>query len=720
MIAEPKVDALPRALAALRDDLEVSLVTRRGERIAVLKDPVAHRFYELLEDDYRAALLIDPALPPGQAIALLRQKGPASWRSADDKSLALRLQRLSGELRANGLARGGTVKTTKTAPTSVLGEWQQRLRGVVSILFLRIPLGDPSYLLEKAAPLCRIFFHPLFLSASALFVVLSAIVFFAAGGPGAFEPGWFASWKALLFFYFGLGLLKVVHEGAHAVAVRQYGGKVHEAGTTLVAGLPLFYVEASDSYLFPKKSQRIAVAAAGIVAELIVAAVLVWLWFFMADGFARQLVLNLLLVASVSTVLFNGNPLMRFDGYYILADALDRPDLRERSGEFVSSRLGDFLLGTKSREVPRKEAWLLGCYGVLSQAWLIIVILGIWRFLSVVAQPHGLQSAVNLLIGAWVINSLVFPFFQFCRGLFERAEASRGARRKRALAGLAVASLVVAGIFFVPLPHWIARSCVLEPADDSVLRAGVDGFVAEVLVTEGETVKAGQILSRLRSSALTAELQSAKLAVNQAEASLRGAVTASSLAEVGKQRTALAAARSRLAETEKRAERLVLTAAIDGVVATRDMDTKLGQFLKAGDVFCVVQPPMLDEFLVPLGEKEARQVKSGATARLRLRGQPGKVFHGVVAGDPLRLIAEQLPAGLREAAGGDVAVSANAARQEMLLADTHFAKVRITNPDDTLKIGMTGRVRIACGNQTIAGRLASALADFVRLDVRMQ
>lgn len=720
MIAEPTVNAPPRALAALRDDLEVTLVVRRGQRIAVLKDPVAHRFYELPEDDYRAALLIDASLPPGQVIALLREKGPASWRSADDKSLALRLQRLSGELRANGLARGGGIKTGKTAPASVFGEWQQRLRGVVSVLFLRIPLGDPSALLEKAAPLCRIFFHPLFLAAAALFVVLSAIFFFAAGGLGAFEPGWFASWKALLFFYLGLVLLKVIHEGAHAVAVRHYGGKVHEAGATLVAGLPLFYVEASDSYLFPKKSQRIAVAAAGIVAELVVAAVLVWIWFFMADGFARQLVLNLLLVASVSTVLFNGNPLMRFDGYYILADALDRPDLRERSGEFVSSRLGDFLLGTKSREVPRKEAWLLGSYGVLSQAWLIIVILGIWRFLSVVAQPHGLQWAVNLLIGAWVLNSLVFPFFQFCRGLFKRAAASQGNRRKRALTGLALASVIVVGIFFVPLPHWIARSCVLEPADDSVLRAGVDGFVAEVLVTEGEVVKAGQMLGRLRSSALAAELESAKLAVDQAEASLRSAVTASSLAEVGKQRTALAAAHSRLAETEKRAERLVLTAPIDGVVATRDMEMKLGQFLKAGDIFCVVQPPMLDEFLVPLGEKEARQVKNGASARLRLRGQPGRVFHGVVAGDPLRLSAEQLPAGLRDAAGGDVAVSSNTARQETLLADTHFAKVRISNPDDTLKIGMTGRVRIACGNQTIAGRLAGALADFVRLDVRMQ
>ena len=121
MIAEPTVNAPPRALAALREDLEVSVVTRRGERIAVVKDPVGHRFYELPEDDYRAALLIDASLPSGHVIARLRQEGPTSWRSADDKSLALRLQRLSGELRAHGLARGGATKTTKTAPAGRAG-----------------------------------------------------------------------------------------------------------------------------------------------------------------------------------------------------------------------------------------------------------------------------------------------------------------------------------------------------------------------------------------------------------------------------------------------------------------------------------------------------------------------------------------------------------------------------------------------------------------------
>ena len=212
------------------------------------------------------------------------------------------------------------------------------------VLFYRVPLGNPTALLDRFQPWCGFLFRPAFLMLAAIFTVVSAAVFVFSGGPASFEAGWFGSWQALLAFYAGLVLLKVFHEAAHAVAVRHYGGQVHETGMTLVAGLPLFYVEASDSYLFPKKFQRIAVAAAGIVAELFLAAAMVWLWLFMADGFARQLVLNLLLVASVSTILFNGNPLMRFDGYYILAEVVDMPNLRERSKEYIAARVRGFLL----------------------------------------------------------------------------------------------------------------------------------------------------------------------------------------------------------------------------------------------------------------------------------------------------------------------------------------------------------------------------------------
>jgi putative peptide zinc metalloprotease protein len=566
-----------------------------------------------------------------------------------------------------------------------------------------------------------VFFHPFFLACAAVFTVVSAAVLVWSGGLTAFEPGWFSSWQALLTFYVGLVLLKVIHEAAHAVAVRHYGGQVHETGMTLVAGLPLFYVEASDSYLFPKKSQRIAVAAAGIVAELVLAAVMVWLWLLMADGFSKQLVLNLLLVASVSTILFNGNPLMRFDGYYILAEAIDMPNLRERSKSFVASRIGEMVLGSGgSTDLPRREAWLLGSYGILSQAYLVLVMLGIWRFLSVIAQPQGLQWLANLMVGAWVTSSLLLPFGRFCLGLVRQAASVHGKRRKRALLGVCGGGALLAVLLLVPLPHWVSRSCVLQPAGDSVVRAAVDGFIAEVLVAEGDPVSKDQPLAQLRNNALEAELEAAILESARAETGLRGAVTAGALSDVGQAKAALSASRAHQDKLRRESDFLALSAPCEGTVASRDLAQSVGKFLKAGDILCVIQPADLDEFLIPLDEKQARQVRKGARVELRLRSQPWKLFRGGVIGDPLRLNAEELPAGLLQSSGGDVAVSSAGGRKQTLLADTHFVKVRISDPDPALKIGMTGRVRIECGRQTLAARLTGAIADFVRLDVRMQ
>lgn len=709
------------ALVSLRDDLVVSRVTRAGARIAVVKDPVSHRFFEMPEDDYLVASMIDESLTLPQMLETVRREGPVSCRDVDERNLARRMQRLCAEMRACGLVRGGTERKPVGASSNPLQEWQKHLRRVVSLLFLRVPVGNPTPLLDKLQPVCTVFFHPFFLACAAVFTIVSAAVLVWSGGLTAFEPGWFSSWQAVLAFYVGLVLLKVIHEAAHAVAVRHYGGQVHETGMTLVAGLPLFYVEASDSYLFQKKSQRIAVAAAGIVAELILAAVVVWIWLLMADGFSKQLVLNLLLVASVSTILFNGNPLMRFDGYYILAEAIDMPSLRERAKSFFASRIGEMVLGSRgSTDLPRREAWLLGAYGILSQAYLVLVMLGIWRFLSVIAQPQGLQWLANLMVAAWVTSSLLLPFGGFCLGLMRQAASVHGERRKRALLGVCGGGALLAVILFISLPHWVSRSCVLQPAGDSVVRAAVDGFIAKVLVAEGDSVPKGQPLAQLRNNVIEAELQAAKLESARAETVLRGAITGGALSDVGQAKAALSASQAHQDKLRRNANFLALRAPCEGTVASRDLDQSVGKFLKAGDIFCVIQPAGLDEFLIPLDEKQARQVRKGARVELRLRSQPWKLFRGVVDGDPLRLSAEQLPAGLREAAGGDVAVSADAVKQQTLLSDTHFAKVRLANPDSSLKIGMTGRVRIDCGRQTLARRLFGAIADFVRLDIRMQ
>jgi putative peptide zinc metalloprotease protein len=691
--------------SSLRRDLVVTVQERAGRRVAVLKDPVAHRFHELDAEDYEIVRRLDATRPLAEQMPGLRAATPGLAR-LDTAEFAGRVARLSAELRTSGLADGGAAEggAPSPAPTATQG-WRRALRAVSSVLFIRIRLGDPTRLLDATRGWFGFAFTRGFPLGACLFFAGSALVFFAVDGSAELDARWFGSAAGLLTLYLGIAALKFIHEAAHAVTVRRHGGAVHEVGMMLMAGLPLFYVEASDSYLFPKKSQRMTVAGAGIVAELLVAAILVWPWLALADGFLRQWLLNLILIASVSTVLFNGNPLMRFDGYYVLADWLDMPSLRERARRFLALKLESVLLGTRPpelRDFGARERRILGAYGVASQVYLVLIVFGLWLFLARTLEPLGLKWAGDLLMTAWVASALIWPLAGFARGLAKRSGAS-APRRRRALAisgGLALAGVA---LLFVPAPRWVDRTCELKAKADTLVRTAEDGMVKIVLFAEGDTVRAGDEVARLENRELSDQASALASRLALAEATLHAVIATGPAEAVGAARDERSAAQAQLDALSRRLESLVLRAGLDGTVATRDLARATGRRLKAGEVFCVLRPPRLDEFIIPLSEKEARLVQDGARVRLRVRAYPERSFTGEVVAAPLRAPRpNEAPADPGQA------------------AETHLATVRISDADAALRIGLTGRVRIECGRAPIGRLLLEKAWDFLRLDLRMR
>ena len=697
----PSAEPSPvKPVRGLRRDLRVAIQERAGRRVAVVKDPVAHRFHELDAEDYEIVRRLDLSRPlPGQ-LAALRACAPG-LASLSEAEFARRVTRLLAELRASGLADG----SSEAAPAGTPRLWRQALRGVSSILFIRVRLGDPSRLLDATRHWFGFAFARWFWICGVALLVVSALRFASAGGFSALDARSFGSTWSLVALYAGVAALKFIHEAAHAIVVRRHGGAVHEVGVMLMAGLPLFYVEASDSYLFPQKSHRMAVAAAGILAELLVAAALVWPWFVLADGFLRQWVLHLILVASIGTVLFNGNPLMRFDGYYVLADWLDMPSLRERARRYLALRVERFLLGEAGPELKTfsaREGRILAGYGVASQVYLVLVVLGMWLFLAKTLAPFGLKWIGDLLVGAWAASALAWPLAGFARGLWRRARAATP-RRRRVLAiggGLALLGLLV---LCTPAPRWVDRACELRPKAETLVRAAEDGLITEVRRGEGDPVRAGEVLATLENRALNEQTAALTARLAHAEAALRAANAGGPAESVGAARDERAAARLQLDDALRRLDGLVLRAEVDGTVASRDLDHREGARLLSGEVFCVVRPRRLDEFVIPLTEKEARLVRTGAQVRLRLRAYPERSFDGVVAAPPLRQRTT------RDAAQGPDAGT-----------ETHFATVRISQADAALRIGLTGRVRIACGSTPVGLLLLEHAWEFLRLDLRLR
>ena len=685
---------------ALREDLIVTRTLRHGQRIVVVKDAIAHRFYELPAEDWAMACELDPALSLPELITALRRSCPEECGALTDRALAQRLARLCGELRSLGLAANGRVAPAKPPPGGVL---RPVARLVSSVLFLRIRLFDPEPLLRITTPIFAPLMRLSSLKIAAGFALLSAVAFFLAGGTGSFDPGWLvrpASWIAL---YVGIGALKFLHEMAHAAVVRHYGGRVHEVGMLLVAGLPLFYVEASDSYLFPEKRQRIAVAAAGIAAELVIAAVLVWPWLLLTSGFARDLLLALIVLASVSTLLFNANPLMRFDGYYILADALDIPDLRQRSREFCSGVIRRWILGRPGTQTPGDRAWIYGGYGVASQIYLIAVIFGIWHFVSVTLEPFGLKWIGHFVVGAWAFGSILIPFSSFAWGLSRDLARAGGPRARRKAIFWTTSAGLLALALFVPIPRNVERSCTLEAVEANAVRVSEPGYVEEVFVHEGKEVQAGEPVAILRNRALDSEIAAGKLIIEQADARRTAAIAEGNGEDVDLMKTEAAAARARNEDLERRRQALVLCAPISGTAATRDLPRLIGTRLGAGDTFCMIRPLQGGDFLIPLDEKAARMVKRGAAVVLRASSFPSIRYTGQVLTDPLSFgsPSKEIP-------------------ESAAIQGSHFARVQIPDPEGRLRPGMTGRVRIDCGHTTAVGGLIEAVMDFVRLDVRMR
>jgi putative peptide zinc metalloprotease protein len=578
------------------------------------------------------------------------------------------------------------------------------LRSLSRLLFIRIRLFDPTKILDAAAGFAAPFFSRWFLWTILAAFALAFGVFMAQGGLGHFNAAWFASLPSLLAFYVGIALLKLVHESGHALAVRHFGGQTHEVGLTLVAGLPLFHVEASDSYMFPKKSHRIVVAAAGILIELLACVLLVGLWLVLADGFLRQLFASLVVIAGISTILFNANPLMRFDGYFILADALDMPDLRPRAREFVSSFLAALLSGSPPpKATNRREAWILGTYGIASPLYLLVVFFGIWKFLSTVLEPHGLRWAGDILMLSWAATGIIAPAFSSAKKIAAAVKSAPPGRRKRVGTITAATVCAFAILLVLPLPRSIIDQGTLQPADTSTVRTAEEGRVAEIFVAEGSQVSAGQPLARLENHAIERDVLAAEASLEQARARLRAAQAEAKTSEVGILQSELAAAASSLQEATRRRDALTLRAPSEGTVASRRLDALLGTRLPAGSEFCIIRPPVLSEFLVTLGEKQARLVQAGARVQIRFLALPDETYQGKVAASPLRL-APPKPGEPPTPPG----------------ADTHFALVQLENPSTSLKIGMAGSALIDCGNQSFAGRMVEWLLDFVHLDVRMR
>ncbi len=454
----------------------------------------------------------------------------------------------------------------------------QQLR---SPLGIRIPLFDPDRLLDALMPLLR----PLGGRAGALLwllTVLSAALLAAMH----WEPltGNLAdrvlSTENLLLLWFVYPLVKAIHEFGHAVAVKQRGGEVHEMGVMLLVFMPVPYVDASAASGFRDKHARMLVGAAGILVEMFLAAVAMIVWVNVEPGLVRAIAFNTMLIAGVSTLLFNGNPLLRFDAYYVLADYLELPNLGARANRYLGYLIKRYLLGVSDLASPvrsgREAAWMVG-YALASFVYRIFIMGTIALFVAGKFFFVGVLLAVIALVG-----TLGVPLAHLFKAIHRDPDLN--GRRGLAWGAMSLAAALLGAILlWLPLPSSTVTQAVVWAPDESRLRAGEDGFVAEVLVEPGSRVRAGDPLVICRHEELLARRAVVRASLGEARARYQQARHEDrTRADIAREE--VRQLEQSLRELDARVAELTIRSPRDGVLLMPDFADLPGRYLQRGSL----------------------------------------------------------------------------------------------------------------------------------------
>lgn len=491
---------------------------------------------------------------------------------------------------------------------------EPRRRPLWNPFWMQLPLGSPDRRLAAALPLVRWLLHPVTAVVSVGLVVTALLLigidwprFRASAGEVFSRDNWL--WLGLAW----LGL-KLLHESAHGLACKHHGGEVRDVGVILVLLAPMAYVDVTSSWSFRSKWQRMHVAAAGMWAELTAAAIAVIVWTRTSSVETAHLLHNVILMAGMTTLLFNLNPLMRFDGYYLLSDFLGIPNLAPRGAAAVRQCVLRWLCGTPRSGVIETgaTATIVLAYGAAAALWRVLVAGGLLLAAAVMFHGAGvLLTLVGLLL--WVGA----PLWRGLKALREMLQDDPVAVLRGTVFGGSAAALLGLSLAWLPNPIGATAPGVIDFAEASHVRAPVDGFVAEIRVHEGEHVEAGAELFVLANEPLVNELRELEIALRESEVRRLAAVNTDEPGEGQIEAALQVSLESRRRERQQQVEQLSIHAPQAGYVIARRLAERAGGYVRAGEELCVLGDDARKEVVLAVDQPMLRRIAVGQYLQVR-------------------------------------------------------------------------------------------------------
>ena len=717
-----------------RPDLSARRHHYLGRTYWIVKDPVGLNYFRFQEEEYAILNWLDGNTSLDEMKERFEDEFPPQKITLDE------LQQFLGMLHRSGLVIAGVGDQGK----QLLKRRRERrrkelLNAVANILCIRFKGFDPERFLNWSYPYVRWFYHPAVVSCCILLglaaVTLVTVQFhvFSSRLPAFHE---FFSLSNAFLLSITLGIIKVLHEFGHGMTCKHFGGECHEMGIMILVLTPCLYCNVSDSWMLPNKWQRAAIGAGGMYIELILASIATFIWWYSEPGLLNHICLNAMFVCSVSTVIFNANPLLRYDGYYILADVAEIPNLRQKATTILSRKMGEWFLGLEQPDdpfLPERNQVFFALYSVAAAIYRWFVVFSILFFLYKIFQPYRLERIGQIIAMASLWGLLVMPLYQLGKFFYVPGRIEK-VKKPRMYISIVTAVALLAAAAFVPLPHSVMATLEVQArrAEQVYVNVAEGGTLVEVRKKAGDPVKTGEVIAVLQNHDLDLQIEnlSAKKASFEIQMQNRQREAArdpKSAAEISQIAKSLETIEKELVQKNRERERLVLKAERDGVIlpptitqAPRhdDPEAQLPSWsgtpldpenqnavLKDGTLFCQIGNPTELEAVLIVDQGDVDFVQVGQEVDLKLDAIPHDTLKGKIDRKAMSNL-KATPHRLGTKAGGELATKTDPTTGiESPQSTCYQAMVPLDDEEGILLLGLRGRAKIHTQWVSLGSRL---------------
>ena len=708
-----------------RGDLVTNRQVYQGQAWYVVKDPIGLSYYRFRPEEYALLEMLDGEASLEDLKDNFEARFPPRRITVDEVSRFVSTLHRSGLVIGDRPGQGPQLNERRRQ--RVWSEWKNWLRSIMCLRFRGI---DPDWILNKLNPWFGWLYSPPALMVAVVYILTALMLvlvnfetfrsklpefhqFFASGN-------WF-------YLAAALGITKVIHEFGHGLSCKYYGGECHEMGFMLLVFTPCLYCDVSDSWMLPSKWKRMMIGAGGMYIELIIASTATFLWWNSHEGLFNQMCLNVMFVSSVSTLLFNANPLMRFDGYYILSDMLEIPNLRTKSSTSLSRLAKKWCLGVKLQDdpfLPKRHQGLFALYSVASTIYMWVLMISIFMFVWNAMKPYRMEAIGRMLALFGIYGLIVRPItgiYKFLKVPGRRDEV----KSLNITVTAGVVAVIAAAICFIPLPQRVWCPAELRPRGEETVYVTVDGRLEEILVEANDRVAEGDELARFSNVDLElqiAELEGQESGYRARLASLERERFTDSAAgmEIRTVEESLKSVEEQLVKKRQYQSELVLKAPRSGLVLPSEtVDEKpdpsgrlpgwsgsalakknIGATFAEGTVLCMVGDPDHFEAVMIVDQSEVEFVQIGQRVDLKLDAFPFETFRGAVneiAETHIEVGSERLSV----KAGGSVPTTTDEMGREVPISTSYEVLMQVDDAENVFTPGMRGNARVEVGNRTV-------------------